>query len=281
MPRRQRHGCDRRILREDRLLEPFQIRARLQPQFLPQHAPRLLEGLKRFRLATAAVESEHQLPPQTLAERILLQCLAQLRQDLAMLAEHKRRLELLLERVDAQPLEPPGLAGEPRHLGKSLQRGASVQRARRGDRCGCRVRIALAQRGAPLRQQLLELQRVDARVGQHISVRRRNDRRVAEGGAQARHVMLYRVPRGRGQVRPPQRVDQLLHGHDPPSPKGEERKQGITLASGHSHRAPARRNLERAENPDLERIDHAKDSPQVSHARPAPVERLARRSPCG
>ena len=207
-----------------------------------------------------------------------------------MLAERERRLELLLERVDAQPLEPPRLAVEPRQVSEPLQRGAPAQRQRRRDRRRGRARIALAKRCASLPQQLLELQRVHARLGQRVSVGRPDDRLVAEGGAQTCHMMLYSVPRGRRQVLSPQRADQLVDRHDPPLPKGEQRQQGIALAASHGHRASARRNLERAEDPDLERIDHAEDSSasltrstglwEASDDAPA-TSRPARRSPCG
>jgi hypothetical protein len=58
-----RHCSDRRILREDRLLQSPQLRARLQPQLVCKHPPRLVEGLQRIRLAAAAVQRQHQLPP--------------------------------------------------------------------------------------------------------------------------------------------------------------------------------------------------------------------------
>ena len=65
-----------------------------------------------------------------------------------------------------------------------------------------------------------------------------------------------------GKSSPHNALDQLLDRHDPSLPKGEQRQQGIALASGHGHRASARRYLERAEDADLEGIGHAGDHPQ-------------------
>ena len=81
---------------------------------LREHAPRLVEGLEGVGLAAAAVEREHQLPPQPLPERVLLERRTKRGDDLAMVSERERRLELLFERVDSKRLEPPRLRAEPR-----------------------------------------------------------------------------------------------------------------------------------------------------------------------
>ena len=74
LPRRlriDRDGGDRRVVREDRLLEPPKLGPRLEPQLVGEHAPRLLERLERVGLAAAAVERQHQLPPQPLPEGVV------------------------------------------------------------------------------------------------------------------------------------------------------------------------------------------------------------------
>ena len=92
--RRDRDGGDRGVLDEDRLLQPPQGRPRLERKPVRQHTARLLERLERVGLAAAAIEREHQLAPQPLAEGFLLQRGAQRRHQLALLAERERRLEL-------------------------------------------------------------------------------------------------------------------------------------------------------------------------------------------
>ena len=122
-PAAGRNGGDRRVVREDRLLEPPELRPRLEPQLVREHAPRLLEGLERIRLAAAAVERQHQLPPQPLPERVVDERRAERRRELAVLAEREPDLELLLERVDVQRLEPARLGAEPRRAGRPCSAG--------------------------------------------------------------------------------------------------------------------------------------------------------------
>jgi hypothetical protein len=70
-------------------------------------------------------------------------------------------------------------------------------------------------------------------------------------------VVLQSVP-GRGrQLLSPQGVHQLVDPHHPPAAKREQRQQTVPLASAHGHGTAARRNLERAENSDLQRTAHA------------------------
>ena len=74
-PRPTGHGNagQGRVMSQDRRLQPLQPRPRLDPQLLGQHPPSLPEGLQRLRLAAAAIQGQHQLPPQPLPERMLLQ----------------------------------------------------------------------------------------------------------------------------------------------------------------------------------------------------------------
>jgi hypothetical protein len=112
-PRHNVNRRDRGVVREDGRLEALKIGAGVEPERLGERAPRVLERVERVRLPAAAVEREHQLTPQPLSERVLLDGGMERRHDLAMLAERERRLELLLESVDSQRLQPPRLAAEP------------------------------------------------------------------------------------------------------------------------------------------------------------------------
>ena len=114
-------------MREDRLLEPPQLRAGLERQLLREHTPRLVEGLEGVGLAAAAVEREHQLSPEPLAEGVLVERRANRGDDLAMLSQRERRLELLFERVDSKRLEPPRLRAEPGSVGEPVQRRAAPE----------------------------------------------------------------------------------------------------------------------------------------------------------
>ena len=140
--------------------------------------------------------------------------------------------------------------------GQTLKRrpAPESQRRRHGIRRGGRV--AVAQRGARLGEQLLELDRIDARLLQRVPVRRADDRLRSERGAQARDVVVHRVSRSGREVLPPQRVDELVDRDHAALPERKHRKQGLTLRAGHVRGRPARDDLERAENPDFKQLAH-------------------------
>ena len=157
-------------MREDALLEPAKLRSRLEAKLLREHATRLLEGLQRIRLAAAAVKRQHQLSPQSLPEGALHHCRAKRRDDLTMLAELECSLELLLERVNAQRLEPACLGAEPRGRCEALERRPAPERHRRRDGAHRGVRVALPQRGARLPEQRLKAERIDAHALECVAV---------------------------------------------------------------------------------------------------------------
>ena len=126
-PRCDRHGGDRRVLRQDRRLQPAKLRPGLEARLLHEAPPRLLEGLERVRLTAAPVERQHQLAPKALTHGVLLERRMKRGHDLPMLAKRQRRLELLLERINMQRLEPPRLSAEPRHVSKAVQRRTAPQ----------------------------------------------------------------------------------------------------------------------------------------------------------
>ena len=194
---------DRRIVREDRFLEPPEIRARLEPQLVREHAPCLLERLERIRLAAAAVERQHQLPPEPLPERVVDERRAQRRCQLTVLSEPERHLELLLERVNTQRLEPACLGGEPHRLGQTLQRRSPPQCQRRRDRVLRSTDVAVPQRGARLREQFLEPERVHERVLQGVAIGEADDRLAPERRAKPCDVVMKGVPRSGRQLLPP------------------------------------------------------------------------------
>ena len=168
-----------------------------------------------------------------------------------MLAEREPDLEVLLERVDVQRLEPACLGAEPRRAGQTLQRRPAPEGQRRRDRVRRGRGVAVAQRGARLREQLLEPHRVDARVLQGVPVGRADDRLLSERGAEAGDVMMERVPRSGRELLAPQAVDEPVDVDHAALPEREHRQQRLTLRAAHVRGRPARENLERAEKPDL------------------------------
>jgi hypothetical protein len=89
-------------------LEPLQRQVRLEAELLDERLPRFLVGAQRVRLAAGPVQREHQLPAQTLAERVLgderlelADCLiVAAEREVAVNAVHLRRQAQLLEAAD-------------------------------------------------------------------------------------------------------------------------------------------------------------------------------------
>ena len=113
-----------------------------------------------------------------------------------MLTEREPDLEVLLERVDVQRLEPACLGAEPPRTRQALERRPAPEGQRRRDRVRRGMGVAVPQRGAGLREQLLEPHGVDARILEGVPVGRAGDRLLSECGAEAGDVMMERVPRG-------------------------------------------------------------------------------------
>ena len=239
-----------------------------------EHAPRLLERLERIGLAAAAVERQHQLAPQPLAEGLSASADRSAGGELPMLSERERRLELLLEGVDAQRLEPACLVAEPGRTGQTLQRRSAPegQRRRDGVRRGRARRHRAARRASP---------RAAPRTARHRRLRpsarsRRWSRRSTAlrarraGGRRddaARCAERPEAPLPTGRRRARRRRTTW------PRPQREHRQQGLTLRAAHVRGRPARENLERAEKPDLQ--------PLAACARVAFAgESLTLRAPC-
>ena len=89
--------------------------AGLDAELVDEDASRVLVGLERVRLPPAAVEGEHQLAAQALAQGVLADQRLELADELGMGAKRKLGLNPLLKRRDAQLVEPAGdlALGEP------------------------------------------------------------------------------------------------------------------------------------------------------------------------
>ena len=100
----------RRIVGQDPALELAQPLARLDSKLFDELPARGLVGLKRVRLAVAAVESEHQLRPQGLPVGMLDDQRLELGDHLGVAAERQLGLDQMLLRTQAQVLETGDLA---------------------------------------------------------------------------------------------------------------------------------------------------------------------------
>ena len=86
-------------------LEFLQPRARLEPELVHQSSPRPLVGLERVRLPSRAIEREHQLPVQALAQRVLAHEPLELRHELGAAAFGQVGRDAVLEHAESLFLE--------------------------------------------------------------------------------------------------------------------------------------------------------------------------------
>ena len=149
-------------LGEDRLLELAQLPSRLEPELVGERASGVAEALQCVGLAARPVQREHVLGAQALAHRLLAHEALELRHQLDVTTETEVGLDALLDRGEAQLLEPrAAVLGEPL-IGEIAQRPTAPQRQRRAQELGGAGRIVAGERSATLIQEPLEAQRVDA-----------------------------------------------------------------------------------------------------------------------
>ena len=115
--------------------------------------------------------------------------------------------------------------------------------------------VAVAQRGARLREQLLEPDRIHARALERVPVGRADDRLLTERRAKAGDVMMERVPRSGRKLLPPQAVDRASRRRR----SGRCRSASIASSAWRfepptSATVSPASDLERAEQPDIEQL---------------------------
>ena len=159
--RRQVQG---RVLLEHGQLKFPQLRARLDGQFLDQQRAPGAVGLERVGLTTAAVESDHQLPAEPLAHRMLRNELLELGAYDGVPAVREFGVDPVLDDLQAESLEPPHLQPGERLELQVGQRPAAPQRLRFPQQRRGLGRIAVRERLPPGRYLLLERLQVQLAV---------------------------------------------------------------------------------------------------------------------
>ncbi len=102
------------ILAQDRVVQIAQRRSGLDADLLDQRRSRLPVGLQRLGLAARAVEREHALRLQSLAQRVARDEHLEFREDLAMAARRQVAVDRTLGRGQVQLLEAADLVGRER-----------------------------------------------------------------------------------------------------------------------------------------------------------------------
>jgi hypothetical protein len=173
-----------------------------------------------------------------------------------VLSERERRLELLLQRVEAQRVQPRSLGGGPRRLGQTQQRRAAPEGKRLGEGLRGSACVAGSEGGARSNEQLLGLDGVHPCALERVPVGGQPDPVGAQRATQPRHVVLHGVSRCRRELASPQRLDQRVGRHDPTWPQRQAGNEGLPLRARHVNGPPGHDHLERPEEPNLE-LSHA------------------------
>ncbi len=105
-PARAGGGSSSCVLAQDRRLEPPERRARLDPELLREHAPRLAVGLERVCLTAGAVEGDHEQAAQPLVERMGGDERLQFADDVRVATQGEVGFQACLLAAGAEILEP-------------------------------------------------------------------------------------------------------------------------------------------------------------------------------
>ena len=255
---RAAHGCrgqvERRVLTQDRALELTQRPAGVEPEALGEQTPSCLVRLERFRLAIRAVEREHQLPPQALAQRLFADEPLQFGHELRMPAAGEVGLDPLFDSVESKGLEAGDLALREVLVGEVRQRRATPQRE--GLPQARRRVVVPARRPQPLSllHQVLEPLRVE-RAGLQLervaTCSRVQPARRAERTTEARDVGMQRLARSGRRLRSVQILDQPLAEHDLAAMEEQDREERPRSRSAEGDLAAAVADAQGSEDPKL------------------------------
>ena len=256
--RRRVWSRERRVLLEDALVQRPQRLARLDPELVDEQPPPGGERVERLRLAARAVQREHQLAAQALAQRMLGDQRLELGDQLAVLAEREPGLDVVLDRGDPQLLEAADRFLRERLVAHVRQSRPTPEGERVGKGVGRLLRPARGEVVTALPGQLLEPRYVEL-AGRHagdVAASFRDD----HGGlravgldrlAQLRHVPLQRR-RGRRRSRPvPDEVDQPVAGNDLVGVQQQDRQHAALARPAERRHRVSGSGFDRAEEPEV------------------------------
>ncbi len=216
-------------------MEPAQLGPGLDADLVDQLGPGDAVRGERVGLAACAIEREHLLGAQSLAERVRSHQRVELSDDLRVPTAGKIGLDRRLGRTGAQLLQPADLRAGERLVGDIGERVAAPQRER------------LA--GTPLRDQALEPERIDVAPvePQLVPAAARHDQRAVAGErtAQVGDVGLHHLRRARRRGVTPQTLGEALGPDGVLGLEREHGEDGTLLAGAEGDRVPVQAHLRR------------------------------------
>src|SRR5581483_5186176 len=156
---------ERRVLAQHQPFELAERRRRVDPELVREHPAQLLVARERLRVAARAVEREHVLRAEALAQRVLRDERLELADHVAVPTEREAGLQPPPERVQAQLLEPRLLAARER-LRELRERTAAPERERVGEKFARGRGVAAGERAAGRGDRPLEADEVELVVAE-------------------------------------------------------------------------------------------------------------------
>ena len=228
---------ERGIVLEDRALEPVELLARLDAELVDQQPPPVAVDLQRLRLPPRAVEGEHELSAQALAQRVFTDERLELGDDVLVSCQREIGFDALLETH-----EPALLQAGDRRLRERLV--GDVRKRRPSPECeGVRqrgrgpIRLAGSQLVTPLGEERLEARRVEIVTvePEHVPAAMPLESSVIEGGAELRDVDAHRLRGSFRRVLGPELVHQPVDRHRLVRMEQEDRQQCALLGAAKRH----------------------------------------------
>ena len=256
-------------MREDGLLETLELGAGLEAELLDERPASIGVHVECLRLAAGAVEGEHQLRAEALAQRMRAHELAQLRHELGVTSSGEVGLDPRLESLEPYVLQPwqcveyEALAGE---IGERL---ATPEVERRPQDSGGVFGPLLAEQPAALLPKTLEPVEVELIRPERkpVSGRARLERVVRlEQLPQAGDVLLEGGRGVLGRVVAPKDVDQAIARDDGAPAEEKQGQQAPLLHAAEANLPVALPDLERAEDAVVESARQGSTVPRVSAA---------------
>ncbi len=245
-------GCglrqlEQRILAEDPPLHLPKRRRRLQAELFVEGSSRRLERCERIRLASAAVERQHELSSQALSERVSNDQRLELSDDGGMPSEREVGVDPLLGQRKLKLLDPCRLRDGEWLLELGEGRTAP-ERERAAQRGRGRIGVARLEGCSPLREHLLGPVQIHlmGRDVECIARRPRDQDLIGHRLSQLRHVDLDHLDGRLGNALAPQVVDEPAAGDGATRIEDQHGQQGALLPTSESERRAS--HLQRPEN---------------------------------
>ena len=243
------------VVGEDRLLQLPERGRGLEAELLVECLPRCAIGLERLGLAAAAVQRQHELATQPLAQRMLPHERLELADQLRVPSAAQVGLDAVLEQCEPQLLEPADLRLRERLEDEIGERRSAPERQRLPQLLGGPPRVFGGQSLAALVGQALASVEVElARLHvEQVAIRlgHQPGGALSKSLAQPRHLDLEALPWRGGRVLAPELVDQLVGRDGLVGMDQQDREQRTLPAVDDRDRPPGLFDLERAEDPEI------------------------------